>query len=111
MELLADSGCQELSLVVFDADPDNGDTLVGELCLGVDCIHETLKVRNMREEWPDMEYCSKGQIKISAKMVTTREKEGTCVEDEEHLLKPNSMKHEEAVRTLEVAEEKKPNNV
>ena len=46
-EISLDSS-QELSIVVFDEDPDgNGDTLVGELCLQVDCIIETLKVMKM----------------------------------------------------------------
>ena len=57
MELSANLGCPELSIVVFDLDPENGDSLVGEL--GYDCILQTLKVKNMREEWLDMDYCSK----------------------------------------------------
>ena len=55
MELSANLGCPELSIVVFELDPTNGDSVVGEL--GDDCILQTLK--NMREEWLDMDYCSK----------------------------------------------------
>ena len=107
LNLLPDSS-QELSIVVFDEDPDNGgDTLVGELCLGVDCIIETLKVKSIVEEWLDMDYCNKGQIMISAKMATNREEEENPeTEEEEQYNSPNTMTHEEAVRRLEAEEEK-----
>ena len=101
-ELSPDS-YQELSIVVFDVDPDNGDTLVGELCLGVDCILGTLKVKTIKKEWLDMDFCCKGQIMISARMLS---EENTSVEHEEQPSKRNSMKHEESVRTLEADEEK-----
>ena len=101
--MLSPDSCQELSIVVFDVGPDNGDTLVGELCLGVDCILETLKVKTIKKEWLDMDFCCKGQIMISARMLS---EENTSVEHEEQPSKRNSMKHEESVRTLEADEEK-----
>ena len=51
----------------------------------------------------DMDFCSKSQIMISARMLS---EENTSVEHEEQPSKRNSMKHEESVRTLEADEEK-----
>ena len=51
----------------------------------------------------DMDFCSKSQIMISAKMLS---EENTNVKYEKQPSKRNSVKHEEAVGTLEADEEK-----
>merc|ERR1711990_1422307 len=59
---------QELSIVVFDEDA-SGDDLIGETLVGIDDILMTLKVKDIKEAWLDMDYCNTGQIQISTEMV------------------------------------------
>merc|ERR1712192_377495 len=59
---------QQLEICVFDETID-GDDLIGETCLGVDDIIMTLKVKEIKEAWLDMDYCNNAQIMISTEMV------------------------------------------
>ena len=58
---------QQLEICVFDETID-GDDLIGETCLGVDDIIMTLKVKEIKEAWLDMDYCNNAQIMISTEM-------------------------------------------
>merc|ERR1712212_933530 len=60
---------QQLEICVFDETID-GDDLIGETCLGVDDIIMTLKVKEIKEAWLDMDYCNNAQIMISTEMVS-----------------------------------------
>merc|ERR1711934_614394 len=59
---------QQLEICVFDETID-GDDLIGETCLWVDDIIMTLKVKEIKEAWLDMDYCNNAQIMISTEMV------------------------------------------
>merc|ERR1712173_182174 len=53
---------QQLEICVFDE-------TIGETCIGVDDIIMTLKVKEIKEAWLDMDYCNNAQIMISTEMV------------------------------------------
>merc|ERR1712032_1433041 len=65
---------QQLEICVFDETID-GDDLIGETCLGVDDIIMTLKVKEIKEAWLDMDYCNNAQIMISTEMVAKKSTE------------------------------------
>merc|ERR1712181_193561 len=67
LDIEADAS-QQLEICVFDETID-GDDLIGETCLGVDDIIMTLKVKEIKEAWLDMDYCNNVQIMISTEMV------------------------------------------
>merc|ERR1712038_756130 len=57
----------------------DGDDLIGETCLGVDDIIMTLKVKEIKEAWLDMDYCNNAQIMISTEMVPKQSiEESSC---------------------------------
>merc|ERR1712228_1164326 len=69
---------QQLEICVFDETID-GDDLIGETCLGVDDIIMTLKVKEIKEAWLDMDYCNNAQIMISTEMVSKQSiEESSC---------------------------------
>jgi len=69
---------QQLEICVFDETID-GDDLIGETCLGVDDIIMTLKVKEIKEAWLDMDYCNNAQIMISTEMVSKEStEESSC---------------------------------
>merc|ERR1712083_856740 len=69
---------QQLEICVFDETID-GDDLIGETCLGVDDIIMTLKVKEIKEAWLDMDYCNNAQIMISTEMVPKQSiEESSC---------------------------------
>merc|ERR1712181_142201 len=67
LDIEADAS-QQLEICVFDETIDDDD-LIGETCLGVDDIIMTLKVKEIKEAWLDMDYCNNAQIMISTEMV------------------------------------------
>merc|ERR1712210_228777 len=68
---------QQLEICVFDETID-GDDLIGETCLGVDDIIMTLKVKEIKEAWLDMDYCNNAQIMISTEMVPKSTGDSSC---------------------------------
>merc|ERR1712210_111465 len=68
---------QQLEICVFDETID-GDDLIGETCLGVDDIIMTLKVKEIKEAWLDMDYCNNAQIMISTEMVPKQSADSSC---------------------------------
>ena len=67
LDVEPDAG-QQLEICVFDETMD-GDDLIGETCIGVDDIIMTLKVKEIKEAWLDMDYCNNAQIMISTEIV------------------------------------------
>merc|ERR1711936_853370 len=114
---------QQLEICVFDETID-GDDLIGETCLGVDDIIMTLKVKEIKEAWLDMDYCNNAQIMISTEMVPKQSiEESSCskpkttttaddetsarqLEEEEARAKQKSRKDAEKAKHAIEAEEK-----
>merc|ERR1711953_1432056 len=103
LEVEPDAG-QQLEICVFDETID-GDDLIGETCIGVDDIIMTLKVKEIKEAWLDMDYCNNAQIMISTEMVTkdSRNDSATASTTEEVVsAKPSE---EEEIATQKAKEE------
>merc|ERR1712158_77975 len=98
LEVEPDAG-QQLEVCVFDETID-GDDLIGETCIGVDDIIMTLKVKEIKEAWLDMDYCNIAQIMISTEIVTkdSRNDSATASTAEEVVIPKQSEEEERAAQ-------------
>merc|ERR1739844_488270 len=106
LEVEPDAG-QQLEICVFDETID-GDDLIGETCLGVDDIIMTLKVKEIKEAWLDMDYCNNAQIMISTEMVSKQSAEdSSCPTPVDKTTTTTTTTAEEEASARQQEEEKK----
>merc|ERR1712173_120632 len=87
---------QQLEICVFDE-------TIGETCIGVDDIIMTLKGKEIKEAWLDMDYCNNAQIMISTEIVTkdSRNDSATASTAEEVVTPKQSEEEERAAQKAE----------